>query len=122
VAIPIDDAGAGHSIAPREVGLAWWEHESARCQQWVDDGDPRLHPDFTPGWSDAQREAAQERYHACRPTHRRKLAEMERGWFDATTPPPVPCDRSSALWPAPGEPRRSVRVYRDGRVELLTGD
>lgn len=100
------------------VGLAWWEHERARCLEWIERGDPRLHPDWTRDWTDAQREAAQEHQHSARPTHRRQLEAMqERGWFEATLPPPVPCGRNSALRPALGESRCAVRVYRDGRIE-----
>ena len=108
--------------AYREVGLTWWGHERARCQRWIEDGDPRLHPDFAAGWTDEEREAAQEQYHAARPTHRRQLEAMDqRGYFEATLPPPVPCDRSSALWPQLGERPRDVRVHRDGRIAGLTG-
>jgi hypothetical protein len=100
------------------IGLAWWEHERARCLEWIERGDPRFHPDWTRDWTDEEREAAQEQFHAARPTHRRQLEAMEQcGWFEATLPPPVPRDRSSALWPSLGEPRRAVRVYRDGRIE-----
>ena len=69
--------------AYREVGLTWWGHERARCQRWIEDGDPRLHPDFAAGWTDEEREAAQEQYHAARAAHRRQLEAMDqRGYFE----------------------------------------
>lgn len=110
--------GGGESY--REVGLAWWEYDRARCLKWIEDGDPRFHPDWTRDWTDVQREAAQEQHHSVRPTHRRRLEAMDRrGWFEAMLPPPVPCDHGSALWPGLGESRRAVRVWSHGRIERV---
>lgn len=84
-----------------------WEHQRGLVLRWIEIGDPRAHPDWTPGWTDADRKRVND---AASAEPSRQLALMdERGWVETGR-------LSAREWPeaAPWLTDRSVPRLRIG--------
>jgi hypothetical protein len=92
-----------------------WEHERSRLLREIDRGDPRVHPEYTPKWTDTQRKRAND---AAAERPRRELAAMDAdGWAVVGAPSLRGFPEAAAVpWLADRSVQR-VRVYADDRVE-----
>jgi hypothetical protein len=96
-----------------------WEAERGRHLKMIEDGDPRLMHDFAPGFTDAERQAANASQHSGSSYARGALAAMDAdGWIWAYAPSVVErFPRDAAVpWLADRSVRR-VRVYADDSIE-----